>query len=541
MPELLQEWVTLHAERQSGVAVVGNDERLTYAGLEEQSNQLARLLKEAGCKRGDRVCVLMPKSPMAIVSLLGIYKADCLYVPLDPAGPTARVAKIIESCRTRWLLAAGPMGSMLDALTDDDRFRGTISVGWMGDASTRPAPEAAFTLDDVRSYPSAPPDYDNERGDPAHILFTSGSTGTPKGVIITHASVIQFVEWATTYFGMDAGDRVSAHSPLHFDLSIFDIFGAFAVGAELHLVRPELNVLPHKLAEFIRTAELTQWFSVPSVLAYMAKADVVQPDDFPSMKRLLWCGEVFPTPALMFWMRRLPHVTFTNLYGPTEATIASSYHTVARCPEDERAQIPIGRACDGEELLVLDEGLRRVRPGEAGELYIRGVGLSPGYWGDPEKTRVAFPCHPGSAGGTNRLYKTGDVAKIGDDGLVYFLGRADTQIKSRGYRIELGEVETALHALPDVRECAVVAVQTGGFEGAVVCCAYVPAPGADASPLTVRRALSAALPTYMLPARWRVMERLPRNANGKVDRRHLAEAFTCQGLADAGLHHPTPT
>jgi acyl-coenzyme A synthetase/AMP-(fatty) acid ligase len=229
-------------------------------------------------------------------------------------------------------------------------------------------------------------------------------------------------------------------------------------------------------------------------------------------------------------MRRLPHVTFTNLYGPTEATIASSYYTVPRCPEDERAPVPIGRACAGEELLVLDEGLRPVRPGETGELHIAGVGLSPGYWGDPEKTRAAFARRPGSADPGDRIYKTGDAAKVGADGLVYFLGRSDSQIKSRGYRIELGEIEAALNALPDVGECAVVAVQTDGFEGAVVCCAYVPAPGADGSSLAVRQALSAALPTYMLPARWRVLDRLPRNANGKIDRRHVAEAFA--GHAD---------
>ncbi len=526
MPELLQEWVTIQAERQPGAAVVGTDERLTYARLEEQSNQLARLLRDAGCKKGDRVCLLMPKSPTAIVSLLGIYKADCLYVPLDPAGPAARLAKIIESCESRWILAAGPVSRVLDELVDDARFRGSISVGWVGSGPPpREKLTAAFTLDDVGSYPGTALDYDNDSHDPAHVLFTSGSTGAPKGVVITHASVIRFVEWATRYFGMAAGDRVSGHSPLHFDLSVFDIFGAFAVGAELHLVPPELNVLPHKLAEFIRTAELTQWFSVPSVLTYMAKFDVVRVDDFPSLRRLLWCGEVFPTPALIYWMRRLPRVSFTNLYGPTEATIASSHYTVPGCPEDERAPVPIGRACDGEELLVLDERLRPVRPGEAGDLYIRGAGLSPGYWGDPEKTRAAFLRNPGGADPEDRIYRTGDVAKVGDDGLVYFLGRADSQVKSRGYRIELGEVETALNALPGVGECAVVAVPTDGFEGAVLCCAYVPAPESDGSPLAVRQGLRAVLPTYMVPARWRVMDRLPRNANGKIDRRKVTEMF----------------
>ena len=361
--------------------------------------------------------------------------------------------------------------------------------------------------------------------DPAHILFTSGSTGTPKGVVIPHRNVIHFVEWATRYFGTAPTDRISGHPPLHFDLSTFDVFGAFAAGAELHLVPPEINLLPNALAEFIRTSELTQWFSVPSLLSYLAKFDVVQFNDFPTLRRLLWCGEVIPTPALRYWMARLPHVTFTNLYGPTETTIASSYYRVPRCPEDDRASIPIGTPCDGEELLVLSETLQPVPPGEVGELYIRGVGLSPGYWRDPERTRAAFLPNPFASDPADRIYRTGDLAKIEDDGLVYFLGRADSQIKSRGYRIELGEIETALNALRYLRECAVVAIPTEGFEGTAICCAYVPHPGVPITPAALRSELSKVLPGPMLPSRWMAFEWLPRNANGKYDRRQLQEAF----------------
>src|SRR5438128_520463 len=282
MTSLLQQWVTEQAERRpDATAVVMDGARLTYAQLDALSNQLAHTLKATGCEQGGRVCVLLPKSPVAIVSLLGILKADCSYIPVDTAGPAA---------------------------------------------------------------------------------------------------------WATRYFGTAPTDRISGHPPLHFDLSTFDVFGTFAAGAELHLVPPEVNLLPNALAEFIRTSELTQWFSVPSLLSYLAKFDVVQFNDFPTLRRLLWCGEVFPTPALRYWMARLPHVTFTNRYGPTEATIASSYYTVPSCPEDDRAAIPIGSPCAGEELLVLNERLERVPPGEVGDLYIRGVGLSPGYWRVPETT-----------------------------------------------------------------------------------------------------------------------------------------------------------
>ena len=528
MRELLQDWVTLHAEtRPDTPAVVDGGEALTYARLEEFSNRLATGLRVAGCKRGDRVCLLMPKSATAIACIVGIYKADCIYVPLDTSCPSSRLAKMIASSDSRCILAGGPVMSLLDEIFEDERFRESVSVGWL---DARPVVRGknfrvSLTLDDIRGYPPARPDYRNTAQDAAHILFTSGSTGTPKGVVITHSNVIHFVEWATRYFQMTSADRVSAHPPLHFDLSVFDIFGAFAVGAQLHLVPRELNLMPNKLAQFIRDSGLTQWFSVPAILNYMAKFDVVKLNDFPALRRLLWCGEVFPTPSLIYWMKRLPHVRFTNLYGPTETTIASSCYTVPECPQDEKASIPIGTACGGEELLVLDEALRPVPRGEAGDLYIRGAGLSPGYWGDPEKTRGVFLSNPHGSDPSDRIYKTGDLAKIGHDGLVYFLGRADSQIKSRGYRIELGEIETAANALKCLRESALVAINTEGFEGSIICCAYVPAQNETAAPAALRKELSKVLPGYMLPGRWMSFGALPKNANGKIDRRKIREEF----------------
>ena len=324
---------------------------INYGQLEESSNRLARLLKEAGCKKGDRVCFLIPKSPAAYISMLGILKADCIHVPMDTSSPAPRLARIVESCEPRFILGAGSVANLLDELMSEDRFRSSVSIGWMGaDAAAGRNFEVRFSRGDLESYSGAPLDYQNRREDPAHILFTSGSTGTPKGVVITHSNVIHFIEWANRYFGICSSDRLSAHPPLHFDLSTFDMFGAFAAGAELHLVSPALNLLPHKMADFIRASELTQWFSVPSILSYMAKFDVVSFNDFPTLKRVLWCGEVFPTPPLIYWMKRLPKVSFTNLYGPTEATIASSYYTVPTCPEDERAAIPIGTALRGRRI-----------------------------------------------------------------------------------------------------------------------------------------------------------------------------------------------
>jgi amino acid adenylation domain-containing protein len=527
MRGLLQDWVTRKAEhRPEALALVGPEGNLTYGQLEQASNQLARLLHASGCQRGDRVGLLMPKSLAAVISILGILKADGWYVPIDAGSPAARVRKILEAADSRWLLAAGPVTALLDELLAADPFRTTLAVGWMGkEPPTGATFHPAFSPQDLASYSGAPVAARNSSQDPAHILFTSGSTGIPKGVMVTHANVIHFVQWAVTYFGLNCADRLSGHSPLHFDLSTFDLYGTFAAGAQLHLVPPELNLLPNKLAEFIRARQLTQWFSVPAVLNYMAKFDVVQVNDFPTLKRLLWCGEVLPTPALIYWMKRLPHVTFTNLYGPTETTIASSYYTVPECPDHDRVAIPIGTGCAGEELLVLDATLQPLPRGVIGDLYIRGVGLTAGYWRDAEKTRAAFIPNPHSADRSERLYRTGDLAWIGEDGLVYFAGRADTQIKSRGYRIELGEVEAAVQALNCLEESAVVAIQSGGFEGATICCAYVCRPSAEMKPAALRQQLTQLLPHYMLPARFMALDQLPKNANGKIDRPKLRQAF----------------
>ncbi len=531
MQALLQHRLSRQAERRPDApAVVMAGQHLSFAELEVLSNRLAWQLKAAGCRPGERVCFLLPKSPLAIVAMMGILKADAIYVPLDPDSPPARLAKMVQRCRPALILAAGKVIPLLNALLENVSVPDEMQIGWLSlappDGNIFPV---AFLRPDLDAYPETPPPAHNTPRDAAYILFTSGSTGIPKGVVITHENVQRLVDWGVNYFGITPEDQLSGHSPLHFDLSVFDIFAALTAGATLHLVPPALNLLPNQLAAFIRRSGLTQWFSVPSVLNYLAQMDGVKPHDFPALRRLLWCGEVLPTPALRYWMQRLPHVQFTNLYGPTETTVASSYYTVPVCPASPTAEIPIGRPCAGEELYVLDDQLKPVAPGQVGTLYIGGVGLSPGYWEDAPATARAFLPYTPPGGRPGRIYNTGDRARQEPDGRFYFHGRADEQVKSRGYRIELGEIETALHALDYLRESAVVAVDQGGFQGATICCAYAPQAHRAVTPLILRRDLARALPSYMLPTRWLALETLPQNGNGKVDRRKLKNLFE---------HHP---
>jgi amino acid adenylation domain-containing protein len=530
MNRLLQHGPSAQADRRpEATALVFRGEALSYGALETDSNRLARLLLEAGCERGDRVALMTPKSLPAVVAMLGTLKADCAYVPVDPSIPGARAARILARTDPRLVLADGYAQALVEEVLSNEAFRGRLRVGWLG----RQPPEGKtfrplFLRNDIDACSPTPRDYKNTVSDAAHILFTSGSTGEPKGVVITHGSVQHFLDWAIGYFGMTTSDRSSGHSPLQFDLSTFDIYGSLTAGATLHLVSPELNLLPHKLASFIRESELTHWLSVPSILNYMAKLDAVRDGDFPTLKRLLWCGEVFPTPALIYWMSKLPHVTFTNLYGPTETTIASSYYTVPKCPRDENEPTPIGTACPGEELLVLDETLEPVQRGGIGDLYIRGVGLSPGYWRDSEKTAAAFLSNPTGHDPEDRIYRTGDLARVGEDGLLYYLGRSDSQIKSRGYRIELQEIERTANTVSSLVEVAVVGAKSESLEGTAICCAYVAPPESEVTPASLRSRLRRELPAYMLPSRWMAMKRLPKNASGKIDRCRLREMFEQQ-------------
>ena len=395
---------------------------------------------------------------------------------------------------------------------------------WMGDVPAETGDLAATFCEADAAALSPEPLADGGAGDdPAHHLFTSGSTGTPKGVVVAHRNVIAFVTWANGYFGVAQSDRVSCHSPLVFDLSTWDLFGGFAAGAEVHLVPPQLNLFPGRLVDFIRAHRLSQWFSVPSLLAYLARFDAVQPGDFPELSRIIWCGEVFATPALRYWMERVPHASFTNLYGPTEATIASSYFRVEAPPLDPGAAVPVGRACDGETLHILGPDLDTLPPCEVGEIGIGGAGVTLGYWRDPERTGAAFVSLPSQPDA--RVYRTGDLGMRDREGLVHFLGRKDSQIKARGHRIELGEIEAALHAVPEIAQGVVVALAAERLGGYAICCAYVPRSGTELSPAAARERLAALVPRYMLPVRWRAMDQLPSNANGKVDRVALRDMF----------------
>lgn len=525
---MIYDWSRKQAyENGNQIAVSLYKEKITYRELESDSNKLAGLLIKQNLKPGDRVGLFMEKTPKTIVAMLGITKAGGVYVPLDPHSPAERVIKIINSSNPSLIFIDQESIHPFQDIIHSDQETGLIPWVWWATESLIFGDDfpPKFTYKDIKSQKNEAHQVTRNPARAAHILFTSGSTGQPKGVVITHKNVESFINWAVPFFNMKQGEHTSCHSPLHFDLSTFDIYGAFASGCHLHLVPPDINIHPKKLSDFILENKLNQWFSVPSALSYLAKFQVIPEGGYPDLKRLIWCGEVFPLPGLQYWMKNLPDVQFTNLYGPTEATIASSYYTVNE-PWENLTEIPIGKPCSNEKLIILDDDLRRKNTGEVGDLYIEGSGLSPGYWKDIARTKEAFIWHTNEEGSRNRIYKTGDLASLGSDGQVYFHGRSDYQIKSRGYRIELGEIETALSRDDMLREYAVVPVQINGFDGTAIGCAYVGTTMKNGAlaPL-LKQKLKDKIPSYMMPQVWQEYDRLPRNGNGKIDRKRLSDYF----------------
>lgn len=438
MRDFLHAEVTAQASlRPDAPAIVNAGDQLTYGELEETSNRLARLLRAVGCRRGDRVGMLMPKGSAAVAAILGALKADAILVPIDPSSSPEAIREILASCGSKWILAEETHVGVADQVFAQTDFAATRMVGWISAASVEAENfRPAFTGADLEAFSSAPMHWASGPDDAAQILFTLGSSGNPRGVVHTHRNVLAFLRWARHHFGTSADDRLSWHAPLHTNLATFDIFGALGAGAALYPVPRDLGLLPHRLADFIRGEELTQWFSVPSVLSYMASFDAVRYGDFPSVRRILWSGDVIPTPTLSYWMQRMPHASFVHLYSAPEAAVASSYYIVPACPEGDDVEIPIGEACAGAELLVLDDMLRPVPAGDIGDLYVRGASVSPGYWNDTNSARHGFL----STQRGERVYRTGDLARVGSDGLVYYARRANGHVKAPRDLMQLGEV-----------------------------------------------------------------------------------------------------
>jgi amino acid adenylation domain-containing protein len=520
------------ASRANHVAVVDGASALTYSDLDLESNRLAHLLRERGVAAGDRVGLYLEKSIESIVAIYGVLKAGAVYVPLDPQAPASRVAYVTRNCDVRWLLTGTEKaGSWLQLAKQATQIEGLIVLN--GQAESLPDLVGGIALLDrssILAQPSSRPAVAHNSSDLAYILYTSGSTGDPKGVMLSHQNAIAFVDWAVEEYEVRPDDRLSNHAPLHFDLSVFDIFAASKAGATLVLVPQSISIFPIEIARFIERNEITVWYSVPSLLSRLSEKAGLGPGSLPRLRTVLFAGEVFPVKYLRRLMLQLPHVRFSNLYGPTETNVCTWYD-VKSVPEEGSEPIPIGRAIAGVEVFaVTDEGRQAAR-GDVGELVVRGPTVMQGYWGDPERTSRGLV--PDPFGGPRPVYRTGDLVREEGDGNFRLLGRRDAQIKSRGYRIELGEIESALYRHPAVAECAALAMPDEMITNRIVACVALKHRLDEAE---LVRWCAEIIPRYMIPETFEFHDALPKTSTGKIDRQLLARGFATPAATQAIRH-----
>lgn len=498
---------------------------LSYEELESCSNGLAHALSQAGIRRGDRVGIHLPKCVEMVVSVFGALKAGGAYVPIDPHAPLARAATVARDCSIAALVTTRDRAASLLPALEGEEPRIVVVVHDPEGAPEGPLGSEMLSVPSMTYGSATAMRGDGGVGvsasdsDLAYILYTSGSTGTPKGVMLTHRNALSFVEWCAERIGVGPGDRLSNHAPLHFDLSVFDLFLAALGRATVVLVPDEDAFFGAALARFVREERITTWYSVPSALMLMMRA-LRGPDALPDLRTVVFAGEVFPTKRLRELRRLLPNVSLWNLYGPTETNVCT-YFRVDRIPDDDRA-IPIGRACENVDVFAMRDDGAVAGEGEEGELLVRGPSVMLGYWGRPEASAEVLVADPLGRSSGDRVYRTGDLVRLRSDANYDFLGRRDHQIKSRGYRIELGDVEAALNSHPAVLHGAAIAVPHADWGTAIVAF-VVPREGATLTTGDVRRHVGSCLPRYMVPARVEVVQDLPRTSTGKIDRTRLLE------------------
>jgi amino acid adenylation domain-containing protein len=519
MPSLLPEAVDRAAYRDaSHPAIRFAGETLTYGALAERSDRLAYVLKERGVRRGDRVGIYVPKGFEGAVAIYGIMKAGAAYVPLDPGAPPARAATIAADCGITHVVSSARATAGVQALLVE-RPEITTVVGMAAEAL--PA-DVAIPWEAVETMPLLRGHGGIGESDLAYVLYTSGSTGTPKGVVHTHRSAAAFAHRAAEAYGLHAGDRVTNHAPLHFDLSTLDYFATSMVGATTVVVPEGHTKLPASLARLLEGERVTVLYAVPLALAHLLLHGALEQRDLSCLRWVLFGGEPFPPKHLRALMTALPTARFANVYGPTEVNGVTTC-ILPPALDGSDAPIPIGRPYPGIELVVVDELGRPVETGTNGELWVRSPTMMDGYWGMPDLEARAFATVAANPG---RYYRTGDIVHADASGVFHFIGRRDRQVKTRGYRVELDEVEAVLCTHPAIVSVASFGVPDGNGSTVIEVAVVLE----NGSALTTHDILAhgrRVLPAYALPERVEIVAALPRTTSGKIDRVTL-EAEACK-------------
>ncbi|MGK4582318.1 amino acid adenylation domain-containing protein [Kitasatospora sp. HPMI-4] len=502
-----EDWLSIEAEFERHAATTPASPALTadgtvlgYAEVNERANRLAHHLRALGVGRDTLVGICADRSPDTVVAVLAVLKAGGAYLPLDPAYPADRLAYMVEDARVAVVLTTGRLAALAPAPV-------TVLLDEPGQWADRPADNPE---------PSARP------GDLAYVIYTSGSTGRPKGVQVHRRGMANHLIAKIEDLGITAADAVAQNASMSFDISVWQMLSALAVGGRTHVVDAASAVDPLALVPRAEQQRVTVLEVVPSLLraALDAWDSGALTAALPELRYLVVTGETLPPDLCRRWLDRFPGVPLVNAYGPTECSDDITHAVIGPDSTIGEARVTIGRPVRNTRLYVLDASLTPAPVGVPGELYAGGVGVARGYGGRPELTAERFVPDPfGPAG--SRLYRTGDVAAWNEDGSLEFLGRVDHQVKIRGVRIELGEIEAALTELPQVAQAAVAVREDVPGRPRLV--GYLVPAEELPQPEELHTLLARSLPESMIPTVFVPLEALPLTANGKVDRNALPE------------------
>lgn len=480
------------------------DEKLsfTFGELLSRSQSVGTAILETCEKSRGIIAVIVDRTAISLLGFMSALSAGFAYLPIDGKMPEARIGEILSQSAPVAILFAEKDRRLAEKLSP---YAPVICI--------EESMEYAAKSDILAQRREAVLDID-----PAYVIFTSGSTGTPKGILISHRALIDFTEWMSETCHVTENDILGNQAPFYFDLSVKDIYQTLRNGCTTHILPKKLFMFPMLLVDYLNERGVTTLIWATSAFRIVADSGVFEKKTPTTVKRAILGGEALLARHVNLWKSAVPDIKVTNLYGPTEVTVDCTYYDLERDFADGEP-IPIGKACRNKEIILLDEELKPVADGEPGEICVRGIGLALGYLGDPVKTAAAFIQNPLNSSYPDRLYRTGDIAKYNENGELIFLSRRDDQIKHMGYRIELGEIETALLAVSGVKAgvCFFDAA-----EDQIVC---VMQTEADTDIATISAEMKKRVPQYMLPNVWRNVERMPLNANGKIDRKLLKEQY----------------
>lgn len=481
-------------------AVIDGEESYTYNQLVNNAKALGSFLVEKGMEKNAPVVVLLDKEMRALPAFWGITYGGGIYSPLDVHAPVERLKLIMQVLEPAYVITKEKFLDKTLELTSKDK------IILVDEAFTHEVNEDALSR--IR----------NEQidTDPLYIICTSGSTGVPKGVVISHRAAIDFTEEASEVMEFSEKEIFANQAPFYFDASVPDLYCTIRNGATVHIMPQTMFSFPIRLLEYMRDHEVNAIYWVPSALILVANLRALREVSMDCLKKVMFCGEVMPVKQLNMWRKYVPHAKYVNYYGPSETTYASTYYVIDREFANDES-LPIGKPAINTGVLILNAEDKQAKKGEIGELCIKGSGVALGYYNNPEKTKEVFVQNPLNTKYHEIIYRTGDLVRLNDRSEIEYVGRKDFQIKHMGYRIELGEIENAVAGLESVKRVCCLYNQKKQnivmiYEGSV----EIPA---------IKEEIRRKVPEYMVPGVIHKLDRIPINANGKIDRVLLKEQY----------------